>query len=473
MYRSVYVKYFCALVFVLLYSSVLKSQDQPKVLSEPDFLTAVRQYHPVAKQGGLLMDAAKANLMSARGAFDPFFMHETNEKTFDAKNYFNYVRSELVLPTWFGIEGYAGFESNGGQFINTELTTGRSSYAGVSIPLLKDLFLDSRRATLNQSKLFVRQSQAEQRMLVNDLLRDASFSYWNWVRDYQVVRVIEDVLKVNQQRYELIKISYEQGDRAPVDTTEALAQLQSFQQLRAEALLKYQKSSLELSNFLWLPDDQPAYLVDQVMPDTTQFLLSFNADNIPPLTEWVNSRLSTHPKLEQIEWKLASLNVERRLKFQSLLPKADFKYQFLQRGYEPWKGIGFNFFENNFKYGLSLAMPIPNRKGWGDYRSAKIKIRSTQLEQDFTRLNIENKIKYHYTEVQNLREQVEIFERAYRNYMLLLEAEKLRFSLGETTLFLLNTRENKALETLQKLLELRAKAFQSVVSLNWAAGQLR
>ncbi|MFN9112348.1 MAG: TolC family protein, partial [Bacteroidota bacterium] len=257
-----------------MYSSVLKSQDQPKILNEPDFLTAVRQYHPVAKQGGLLMDAAKANLMSARGAFDPFFMHETNEKTFDAKNYFNYVRSELVLPTWFGIEGYAGFESNGGQFINTELTSGRSSYAGISIPLLKDLLLDSRRATLNQSKLFVRQSQAEQRMLVNDLLRDASFSYWNWVRDYQVVRVIEDVLKVNLQRYELIKISYEQGDRAPVDTTEALAQLQSFQQLRAEAFLKYQKSLLELSNFLWLPDEQPAYLTEQVIPDTSQFLLS-------------------------------------------------------------------------------------------------------------------------------------------------------------------------------------------------------
>jgi len=467
------VKYFFPFLLLILYSSAIHAQGQLKTLTESDYLAAVRQYHPVAKQGGLLMDAAKAGLQSARGAFDPVFLHQVNQKTFDEKNYFNYVRSELVLPTWFGIEGYAGFERNGGDFINTEFTAGKSSFAGVSIPLLKDLVLDSRRATLTQSKLFVRQSAAEQRLLVNDLLREASFSYWNWVRDYQVVRVIEDVLKINEQRYELVRIAYEQGDRAPVDTTEALAQLQSFQQLRTEAFLKYRKSSLELSNYLWLPNDQPAYLSDDVVPDTASFLLPFNDKNIPPLTEWINTLLVTHPKLEQIEWKLASLVVERRLKFQSLLPKADFRYQFLQRGYEPWKGIGLNLFENNFKYGFSFSLPIPNRKGWGDYRSAKVKINATKLEQDFTRLNIENKIRYHYTEVQNLKEQVEIVDRAYRNYLILLDAEKLRFSLGETTLFLLNTRENKALEMLQKLLELRAKAFQSVISLNWAAGQMR
>lgn len=461
------------ILFILFCSSILHAQDPVKILSESDFLSAVRQYHPVAKQGELLMDDAKARLLSARGAFDPVFMHQADQKTFDDKNYFNYVRTEFVMPTWFGIEGYAGFERNGGDFFNTELTPGRSSYAGVSIPLLKDLALDSRRAVLFQSKYFLRQSQAEQRLLVNDLLRDASFSYWNWVRDYQLVQVLEEVLKINEQRYELIKITYEQGDRAPIDTTEALAQLQNFQQQKEDAVLKFTKSSLELSTYLWLPDNQPAYLANDVIPDTSLFLIPQSTDSLPPLTTWLQSSLDAHPKLDQIEWKIAGLTVERRLKFQSLLPKADFKYQFLQSGYEPWKGLGFNFFENNYKYGISLSVPVPNRKAWGDYRSARVKIRSTELEQDLTRLNIENKIRYHYSEVQNLRKQVDIFEKAYRNYMLLLDAEKLRFSLGETTLFLLNTRENKALETLQKLFEIRAKAFQSVVSLNWASGQLQ
>jgi outer membrane protein TolC len=458
-------------IFFLLPMGVM-AQDSTKVLTELDFLAAVRQYHPVAKQGSLLVDDAKARLLSARGAFDPMLVHRTDRKTFDEKNYFNYVKSEMVVPTWFGIEGYAGLERNSGSFQNTELTSGRSSYAGISIPLVKDLVLDTRRAVLRQASLFVRQSEAERNLLVNDLLRDASFLYWNWARDFQLVHVIDEVLKVNEQRYALIKISFQEGDRAPIDTTEALAQLQSFQQQRAEAYLKYQKSTLELSTFLWLPNEQPAYLSQDVIPDTS-LMKQPTPSSGPTLTEWINTSLGTHPKLKQLELKISGLTVERKLKFQSLLPQADFKYQFLQPGYEPWKGIGLNFFENNFKYGFRFSIPIPNRKGWGDYRAARIKIKATELEQSFTRIELENKLRYHFTEVGNLREQVQAVESAYINYIRLLDAEKLRFSLGETTLFLLNTRENKALETMQKLLELKAKSFQSVASLNWAAGQMR
>lgn len=72
-----------------------------------------------------------------------------------------------------------------------------------------------------------------------------------------------------------------------------------------------------------------------------------------------------------------------------------------------------------------------------------------------------------------MQQQIRIFEDAYRNYIKLLEAEQLRFGLGETTLFVLNIRENKALETNQKLLELKAKFYQAFASLNWASGQLQ
>jgi outer membrane protein TolC len=460
------------LFFILLFPGI-RAGDTVRILTENDFIAAVRQYHPVAKQAGLLMDAARARLLSARGAFDPVFQYQNDQKTFDSKNYFNYVRTEMVLPTWYGIEGYVGLERNNGVFTNDELTIGKSSFAGIRLPLIKDLVLDTRRASLQQAKFFLRQSESEQRLVVNDLLRDASFSYWNWVRDYQLLQNFNEVIRVNEQRYELIKISYQQGDRAPIDTTEALAQLQNFQQMKAEAILKLQKSALELSTFLWMPDEQPAYLKETTLPDTAAFMKIAAFTAAASLDQWMKDVLSLHPKLQMLDWKIAGLEVERKLKFQSLLPKADLKYNFLQSGYQPWKGIGANLFENNFKYGLSILMPIPNRSGWGDYRSARVKVQAVQLEQDFTRLSLENKLRYHYSEVQNLQDQVRIYESAFGNYQRLLDAEKLRFSLGETTLFILNARENRVLETLQKLLDLKAKSYQSIVSLNWAAGQLR
>jgi outer membrane protein TolC len=442
-------------------------------MKEDAFLAIVRQNHPVARQGSLLVDQARANLQSIRGSFDPVLYYNNDQKTFDNKTYFNYLKSELVVPTWFGVEAYAGIENNFGDFRNTELTGNKSSYAGVSVPLLKDLVLDKRRAALQQAKLFTQQSQWEQRNIINDLLFDAWVTYWNWARDYQVYQVLVNTVQINEFRYKLVKISFEQGDRAAIDTTEALAQLQSFQQMREEAWLKFRKSSLELSTFLWLPNSQPAYLTHKVLPDTLWSQQPLNQFNVADLSQWLTNTLSNHPKLQVINYKIQALEVERRLKFQSLLPKADFKYNFLQRGYEPWRAVNNVFFENNFKFGLNVAIPLPNRSGIGAYRAARIKLRSTELERSFTQFNLENKVRFHYNEVLNLQEQIRIAENAYRNYVKLFEAEQLKFSLGETTLFLLNTRENKALETLKKLLELKSKFYQSFATLNWASGQLQ
>jgi outer membrane protein TolC len=461
------------IIIQLLTAFSAGAQDTIRILKEEEFLNIVRINHPVAKQGGLIVDMARAELQTIRGNFDPVLYYNNDQKTFDGKNYFNYSNGELVIPTWFGIEAYAGIENNFGDFVNTEVTKNRSSYAGISVPLLKDLILDKRRAALQQGKLFMQQSEWERRNVINDLLLDAYAAYWNWAKDYQVFLVLENTIRINEFRYELVRISFQQGDRAAVDTTEALAQLQNFQQQREEAWLKFRKSSLELSTYLWLPNQQPAYISDRVIPDTLWAVQNFTAFNTTDLTNWLTQTMNNHPKLQMIDFKMQSLEVERRLKFQSLLPKADVKYNFLQSGYNPLAGQNVNFFQNNYKFGLNVAIPIPNRSGIGQYKAARIKLKSVDLDLNLTKLELENKVRFHYNEVLNMQKQIRIYEDAYRNYVKLFDAEQLKFSLGETTLFLLNTRENKALETLQKLLELKAKFYQSFASLSWASGQLR
>lgn len=452
---------------------LIHAQDTVRILKEDEFLSIVRLNHPVAKQGSLLIDLARAELQSIRGNFDPVFSYSNDQKTFDGKNYFNYNNAQIMIPTWFGIEAYAGIEQNTGDYLNTEVTKNRSSYAGISVPLLKDLVLDKRRAALQQGKLFMQQTEWERRNIINDLLLDAYVAYWNWAKDYQVFLLLENTIRINEFRYGLVKISFQQGDRAAVDTTEALAQLQNFQQLREEALLKFRKSTLDVSTFLWLPNDRPAYLNDNVIPDSNWITQNFSSFNIDELSKWLTQTVSKHPKLQMIDYKLQALEVERRLKFQSLLPKADIKYNFLQSGYKIPAGSNVVFFENNYKFGLNVAIPIPNRSGIGQYKAARIKLKSIDLDRNFTQLTLENKVRFQYNELLNLQKQVSIYEEVYKNYKRLFEAEQLKFSLGETTLFLLNTRETKLLEAQQKLLELKTKFYQSFAKLNWASGLLR
>jgi outer membrane protein TolC len=54
----------------------------------------------------------------------------------------------------------------------------------------------------------------------------------------------------------------------------------------------------------------------------------------------------------------------------------------------------------------------------------------------------------------------------------LVQAEEAKLESGESSLFLINTRENKALEAQQKLLELRTKYFKTIYALQWSAGLL-
>jgi len=461
------------LVIICLTVNKLPAQDTLRTLTETDFLAVVKAHHPVAKQAGLLVDLARAQLLSIRGNFDPLLFIDNNQKTFDGKNYYNYTNAELAVPTWFGVELYAGLENNFGDFTNREMSLGQSSYAGISIPVLKDLVLDKRRAALQQGKLFTQQSAFERSSIINDLLFDATKAYWNWAKDYQMLLVLDTTIALNELRYELVRISFQQGDRAAVDTTEALVQLQNFQQQREEAWLKFRKSSLELSAYLWLPNNKPVYLTERVIPDTIWAKQQFTAFPVDALTNWLTQTVTNHPKLKQFDFKLQALEVERRLKFQSLLPKLDLKYNFLQKGYNVGNAFKNNVFENNYKFGLSAVIPIPNRSGIGDYRAARIKIKSTELDRNFTELNLENKVRFHYNEVLNLQKQIDIYERAYSNYVRLFNAEQLKFTLGETTLFLLNSRETKVLEAQQKLLELKTKFYQAFAALNWAAGVLQ
>jgi outer membrane protein TolC len=55
----------------------------------------------------------------------------------------------------------------------------------------------------------------------------------------------------------------------------------------------------------------------------------------------------------------------------------------------------------------------------------------------------------------------------------LLKAESFRFQNGESSLFLLNTRENKVIGTAEKLIQLRAKYLKAAYGISWAAGNLR
>lgn len=459
-------------LLLILCTQALVAQDSVHTLSARQVMEIVKRYHPVALQAGILVEQAKADIVSARGQFDPVFENEAAQKTFEGTAYYSYNRPEISIPTWFGIEVKAGLEYLSGNRTDPVDTKGESSYLGISIPLAKNLLMDKRRAALQSAKIFRQASVAERRNMLNQLMLDALKSYWSWVKEYQLYQVMNEAVAINESRFRWVRSAYQLGDRAAIDTTEVLAQWQQFELLRSQAWLNFQNAGLELSVYLWTAGAQPYELPSNIIPQEPLRDISVMNQPVPVLNELLNAAVSNHPELRLYQYKLQALNIERKLKFQELLPVVNFRYNQLGRGYDVWKTATSPYFENNYRYGLSISIPLRLSQGRGEYKKARLKINYAELELEQKKRQVENKVRSYFNELLALKEQVKWQEQSWRNYLQLQRAEELRFRSGESSLFLVNARETKALEALQKLLELKAKYFVSENTVRWAAGNL-
>jgi outer membrane protein TolC len=333
---------------------------QDKNLSIENTLDIVRKYHPVIKQSFLQNEMAKNELRASRGIFDPSIQINTNEKTYNNKLYYKYNTSELKIPLWYGIDIKAGTENNIGERIDPTLTRNKSAFVGVSMDPFRGIIVDKRNAVVKQAKNFVDLTKNEQLLVVNDVLLEATSAYWNWVNAYFINAILTKSVQNNKERYEVIKKSFVSGDRAPIDTTEALTQLQTFEMMQTQAAVDLQKARLELSNYFWTDNGLPYELEDVIEPISNFEMNNINIIELGRLEELVNQAFLTHPKIKMINNKSTILDIEKRLKTIELFPSLKLNYNALDNNLST---ISNNFNNpNNAKYGLSLTMPLFQRQ---------------------------------------------------------------------------------------------------------------
>lgn len=459
-------------LIVFLGSKDIYAQKDSVTLNVEQVLEIVRQYHPTVKQANINIEKSIADIRIARGAFNPVISSSVAGKTFNNTNYYEHLNPNITIPTWYGVEVTAGLENLSGDRLNPSQTKGETSYLGVSIPLLKNLVMDKRRAYLKQSAIFKDMAYSEQQALVNTILMEAASKYWEWVEAYQAYEIVKENLIISQRRLEMVKATFQNGERPAIDTVEAMSQYQAFEFQKNQSWLKFQNEGLELSAFLWQSGNIPYQLPENIIPqngwDNEAAIQSFQL-NLPDL---LASARQFHPELQLYSQKLDILEIDKKLKFQELLPKLDFKYNHLSKGYNVLASEGF-LFRNNYQYGLKLEMPVPFSQGRGEYKKANLKIEEAKIAQSQKSLSIELKIKSYYNEFLAMRNQVQLQSKMLANFEKLLKAEETLFQNGESSLFLINTRENKVLETQRKLIELKTKYFKTVYALQYSAGLLK
>ena len=479
------------LVFFSLLSFHIAAQDtvaqrQPFTLDE--FFQVVLLNHPVARQAYLLTDLAQADLRLAQGSFDPKLKSSFAIKEFGENNttYYNTWDSKLEVPLWVPADLNVGYEQNRGQYLNDELSNTEDGliYAGVSVPVGRGLFIDERRTAVKTARLMQDMAVAEQIKEINKVLLNAAKAYWEWYYTYEAFRVVDEVEQLAETRYRGVVRQVVNGDVAPFDSLKAFINYQERDVQRAQALLDLENAKLTASVFLWRANqDQvvPLEITDSAVPVLLDSSTVLSLEELSQLQQ--QARLN-HPDLAKIGLKIQQLQIEQRLNREFLKPEINLKYNFLAHSlwgdkYPLFGGNGggngnggdaLPWYRNNYKAGVEFYFPLFLRKERAKLAKTRVKLEQNFFDRTFLLRTVENSINQAYNTLYNLDRVLTMQRQMVDNYQALLRGELRKFEFGESSIFLINTRETELLESRMKLLKLQTQYEKSKLELQYAAG---
>jgi len=439
-----------------------------KSLKLQEFYEIIFKYHPVAKQAFLMPELAKQELRIARGAFDPKLAADFVNKKYDDKEYYNKLDAYLKVPVWTNTDLKIGRERNTGVFLDGENTVpqGGLTYAGIELPLGQGLIIDQRRALFKQAQIFQSIALAEQQKMLNKLILNAAKDYWEWYFSFRQLVLADSAFNFATQNYNAVKQRVTLGDLANIDSVEAKIFYQDRLVLLQQSQLDWKNASLQLGNYLWKDSNQPAELADDVFPEITasQTVLP----NETTANELLEFAKTNHPELIKNKGKISQLDIDRRLGAEMLKPVLNVQYNFLTRPDGSFSE--FNLLQNNYKFGANFSFPLFLRKERGKLQLVKIKLLQTKNEQAELNRNIITELNQSFNNLINMRNQLNVVNNMVLNYEQLLKGEIKKFENGESSLFLVNSRQSKLIESQLKQASLKSKLQKEKALLYWAAG---
>lgn len=466
--------FFWFLCFLLMMSS-------PQVFSQPEYLetdkvfslselySLMRNHHPLAKQADLIPESAKQELREAKGGFDPKIDLRYDRKEFDEKVYFNLVDTELKVPVWAG-EIKAAFVQNHGQFLNPENFVddpNGQTLIGISLPIAKGLLIDQRRAMIRKARLMQDLAVYERIKVLNKLFLQASKAYYDWFFYDQQYRLIVEAYNLANLRFNGVKRRIQLGEVAAIDSVKARTLLQERNIQKMQAALELKNSRLLLSNYLWGENETPLELRENVRPEGLDYITfsELNADQL------LLSVRQNHPEIRKLQLKGQQLDIDQRLGKNNLLPDIRLNYTLYSNVDDRSETTTFDF-NQNYRFGFSFLFPIFLRKERAKLQKTQIKQLSNQQDLLSTIRKVENEVSQAYNQLGNLLSLFDAQRLIIENYRLLRDAEIRKFRNGESSLFLINTRDNDLVNGQVKLLSFQSKYLKSQIELLHSVGQI-
>lgn len=389
--------------------------------------------------------AAMAELQSSQGAFDTKLKAKTMNQ-FENKYDNQQWEARLEQQTSFqGLSLYAGQRQGTGLYPVYDQKLETSSvgelFAGVDIPLLRNRDMDEPRLAREQARANASLSEIEWQQKGLDIAVKTGETYWKWVAAGQKLRILEDWVRIAEERQSLLEKKVKLGDVSAVTLTDNQRSLLK----RQAELIKIRRDFNSLSEELSLYLGESAPGLERV---PQSFELSTDKTTLPP-TEQRDSL----PAFRWLKAQSAVLRQEERFARALRLPQLNLA---IEGARDMGRLPNTQTDPDHLRAGLFLEIPIENNKGRGKVSQVEAKLRalthrSTWLEREWHTRIEQNKIALSTTREQLVLQDQEV---AAATKMARAEAQRLRQ--GDSDVFFVNLREQDEADARIRLVETKS-----------------
>lgn len=438
-------------------SSGTYSLEKKEKLSLMKVLESIDHHYPQVKIARLEVAKASGAFVNAKGQFDPAL--ELSTRSQPAGGYINnYGDTQLTIPTLYnGVKLFAGYRNGEGNwpiYYQNYLTNSGGEYrAGLSLPLLRDRLIDKERTGLLSSAQLMLMKEQDAEAVKIKIYQEAIKAYWQWVEAGFQLNTFKQLLHLAQKRQQAIEQQATQGDLPRLAISENLQQIVQREQLLNQGQMIFEQAGVNLSLYFRGPKGNPLIPKKQSLPGLTNA-----SDTIAGTREL----LREHPGIKKLTHFANMMKLKRNQARNELLPQLDATaYTFKQNGTGGYPLL----IPQAAMVGVSFKFPLLQRQAKGNLIQAESELRQVRVEKRFLYEQLNNEFSNMLIGISRSRRQVSLLKKELSLAQKVQQGETKKFSQGDSTLFLVNQREQMTtqvqLNTLHaqvQLEELKARA---------------
>lgn len=432
-YRS---KAFINVILLILF--LLSSSESFCRINEPlklvDILEKVDQFYPQVIIAYLEISKAQGDYISALGKFDPTLNINSRSQPFGG--YVNtHIDNELVVPTLKnGLKLFGGYRIGRGDwpiYYQNYLTNSGGEYrVGLSFPLLRNRAIDKERTALFTQAEIIHLNNQNASSTKIKIYQEAIKAYWQWVEAGFQVKAFRHLLFLAKKRQDAIIKQANQGELAKLAIAENLQMMIQRQQFVNQGKMMLEQAAVNLS--IYYRDSRGRRL----KPKTSQLPHLIKAKRITVST--IFDRLKDHPELRKMESYYHIVKMKQNLARNDLLPNLDaMAYTSKQYGNGGYPRL----IPQAALVGISFKFPFCQREAKGRLLSSTSELKQIKTKKKFIYEKLSNQLANFFIAIRIYNQQINLLTHSLHLAKKVEHGEMKKFYQGDSTLFLVNQRE--------------------------------